>query len=91
MLSVVRGQKLASTSMNAGGGCAETSAFLITFILLGKYLEASAKGRTSEAITKLFSRIPPVAILLHKGPDGEILKEEVVESSLVHRGDLLKV
>lgn len=77
--------------MNAGGGCAETSAFLITFILLGKYLEASAKGRTSEAITKLFSRIPPVAILLHKGPDGEILKEEVVESSLVHRGDLLKV
>eukprot|EP00884_Botryococcus_braunii_P009380 jgi/Botrbrau1/18443/Bobra.0072s0030.1 len=69
----------------------ETSAFLITFILLGKYLEASAKGRTSEAITKLFTRIPPVAILLHTGPDGEVMKEETVETSLIHRGDLLKV
>jgi hypothetical protein len=70
---------------------AETSAFLITFILLGKYLEASAKGRTSEAITKLLTRLPPVAILLTKGPDGEVVKEETVETSLIHRGDLLKV
>ncbi|MFX0094052.1 MAG: heavy metal translocating P-type ATPase [Candidatus Hodarchaeota archaeon] len=31
----------------------ETSALLITFVLLGKYLEAQAKGRTSEAIKKL--------------------------------------
>jgi hypothetical protein len=69
----------------------ETSAFLITFILLGKYLEASAKGRTSEAITKLFNRIPPVAILLHTAPDGQVIKEETVQTSLIHRGDLLKV
>lgn len=33
----------------------ETSAMLITFILLGKYLEYVAKGRTSEAIKKLMS------------------------------------
>ncbi len=31
----------------------ETAAFLITFVLLGKYLESKAKGRTSEAIKKL--------------------------------------
>src|SRR5699024_8081465 len=31
----------------------ETGAILITLILFGKYLEASAKGRTTEAITKL--------------------------------------
>src|SRR5699024_12327970 len=31
----------------------ETSAILITLILFGKYLEASAKGRITEAITKL--------------------------------------
>ncbi|MBM4430413.1 MAG: heavy metal translocating P-type ATPase, partial [Chloroflexi bacterium] len=31
----------------------ETAAFLITFVLLGKWLEAKAKGRTSEAIQKL--------------------------------------
>src|SRR3990167_5216053 len=31
----------------------ETTAFLITFVILGKWLEAKAKGRTSEAIKKL--------------------------------------
>lgn len=31
----------------------ETAAFLITFVLLGKLLEAKAKGRTSDAIKKL--------------------------------------
>ena len=30
----------------------ETAAFLITFVILGKFLEAKAKGRTSEAIPK---------------------------------------
>lgn len=31
----------------------ETSAMIITLILMGKYLECSAKGKTSEAITKV--------------------------------------
>lgn len=31
----------------------EGASTLITFVVLGKYLEAQAKGRTSEAITKL--------------------------------------
>ena len=31
----------------------ETSAMIITLILLGKYLECAAKGKTSEAITKV--------------------------------------
>ncbi|HBQ86895.1 MAG TPA: hypothetical protein DD811_10515, partial [Syntrophomonas sp.] len=33
----------------------EAAAIIITLILLGKYLEAVAKGRTSEAIKKLMS------------------------------------
>ena len=38
----------------------ETAAFLITFVILGKFLEAKAKGRTGEAIKKLmgFKRKP---------------------------------
>ena len=35
----------------------ETSAMIITFILMGKYLECAAKGRTSEAITKVRLRV----------------------------------
>lgn len=39
----------------------------MTFILLGKYLEASAKGRTSEAIQALLTLAPPTALLLEGG------------------------
>lgn len=39
----------------------------VTFILLGKYLEASAKGRTSEAIQALLTLAPPTALLLEGG------------------------
>ena len=42
----------------------------VTFILLGKYLEASAKGRTSEAIQALLTLGPPTALLL-EGGEGE--------------------
>lgn len=44
----------------------ETAAMLITLILLGKYLEASAKTRTSDAITKLMNLAPMQAVLLRK-------------------------
>ena len=42
----------------------------MTFILLGKYLEASAKGRTSEAIQALLTLAPPTALLLEGGGSG---------------------
>ncbi|KAK9840963.1 hypothetical protein WJX81_002856 [Elliptochloris bilobata] len=45
----------------------ETAAMLVTFILLGKYLEASAKGRTSEAIQALLTLAPATALLLEGG------------------------
>eukprot|EP00850_Spirogloea_muscicola_P012848 SM000085S23198 [mRNA] locus=s85:5921:11382:- [translate_table: standard] len=41
----------------------ETSAMLICFILLGKYLEALARGKTSAAMTKLLQLAPPTATL----------------------------
>ena len=42
--------------------CFETSAMLITFILLGKWLETSVKGKASEAISKLITLQPPTAL-----------------------------
>ena len=45
----------------------ETSAMLITFILMGKYLEARAKGKTSQAIVKLLALSPPEAIVVELG------------------------
>ena len=75
----------------------ETSAMLITFILLGKYLEASAKGKTSEAIGALLNLTPPTAILLEEGDvvegtdAGKGQSEKEVPTTLIHRGDLLKV
>lgn len=45
----------------------ETSAMLITFVLLGKYLETLAKGKTSDAIKKLIELSPASALLLIKG------------------------
>lgn len=69
----------------------ETAAMLITFILLGKYLEASAKGKTSDAITKLLTLTPPTALLLTLDKMGEVVAEEEVHTALIHRGDLIKV
>ncbi|KAI8818230.1 E1-E2 ATPase-domain-containing protein [Fimicolochytrium jonesii] len=70
----------------------ETSVLLIFFILLGKYLEAFAKGKTSEAITKLMSLAPNTATLvtLEEG-SGRVVKEEVVDIALVQVNDILKV
>ena len=63
----------------------------------GKYLEASAKGKTSEAIGALLNLTPPTAILLEEGSAeegkaaGKIEIEKEVPTTLIHRGDMLKV
>ena len=41
----------------------ETAAMLISFLLLGKYLEARARGKATEAITRLLSLQPSAALL----------------------------
>jgi Cu+-exporting ATPase len=63
----------------------ETSAVLITLVILGKYLEAVAKGRTSEAISKLMGLAPKQATIIRKG------REMVVAASSVLAGDLVIV
>jgi P-type Cu+ transporter len=62
----------------------ETSAILITLILLGKLFEAKAKGRSSEAIKKLMGLQAKTAIIERDGMEQEVSLEEVVVGDVVH-------
>ena len=55
----------------------EVAALLIAFILLGKYLEAIAKGKTSEAIKKLIGLQPKTALVIRNKKEIEIPIAEV--------------
>jgi Cu+-exporting ATPase len=61
----------------------EVSASLITLVVLGKYLEAVAKGRTSEAIRRLMDLSPKMAHVIRKGRELEIPSSEVLIGDLV--------
>jgi Cu+-exporting ATPase len=55
----------------------DTSAAIIALILLGRFLEARARGRTSEAIKKLIGMQPKTALVIREGEETEIPVEEV--------------
>ncbi len=61
----------------------EASATIITLILLGKYLEAIAKGKTSEAIKKLVGLQPKTAIVVRDGAEIEISVEDVKVGDII--------
>lgn len=61
----------------------ETAAFLITFVVLGKWLEARAKGGTSEAIKKLMGLQPKTARVIRAGIEKDISLDEVVVGDIV--------
>jgi P-type Cu+ transporter len=69
----------------AGHQYFETSAVLITLVIVGKYLEAIAKGKTSEAITKLMKIGAKTATLIRNG------KEVKIPIDDVQRGDKIIV
>ncbi len=61
----------------------EASAAIITLILLGKFLEALAKGRTSEAIKKLMGLQAKTARVVRNGEELELAIAEVVPGDIV--------
>lgn len=61
----------------------ETAAVIITLIVLGKYLEARAKGRTSQAIRALLSLQPKNARVLRDGQEVEIPVDQVQVGDLL--------
>lgn len=71
----------------------ETAAFLITFVILGKWLEAKAKGRTSEAIKKLMGLQAKTARVIRNGLTLDIPVDQVVggDTIVVRPGEKVPV
>lgn len=61
----------------------ESAAVILALITLGKFLEARAKGKTSDAIKKLMDLSPKTAIVERDGQDIEIPVEEVVKGDII--------
>ncbi|XP_016496041.1 copper-transporting ATPase RAN1-like isoform X1 [Nicotiana tabacum] len=75
----------------------ETSAMLITFVLLGEYLETLATGKTSDAIRKLVELTPvPTRFCRSEmryttGKCGGVIGQREIDALLIQPGDVLKV
>ncbi|MFA5629054.1 MAG: heavy metal translocating P-type ATPase [Dehalococcoidales bacterium] len=61
----------------------DTSAMIIVLILLGRFLEARAKGRTSEAIKKLINLKPKTAGVIRNGQELQIPVDEVLVGDII--------
>lgn len=58
-------------------GYFETGAFIVSFICLGKWLEARARGRAGDAIARLLELTPPTAVVECDGSLVEVNAAEV--------------
>jgi len=61
----------------------ESAAIILTALIMGKYLEAIAKGRTSDSIAKLIGLQPKTARVIRDGKEQDILIDEVVVGDIV--------
>jgi len=61
----------------------DTSAMIVALILLGRFLEARAKGRTSEAIKKLIGMQSKTALVVRDGNEIEIPVDDVQVGDLI--------
>jgi len=61
----------------------ESAALLTAFIILGKWLEALTRGRTSDAIRRLMALQPKIARVIRDGKEIEVAADEVLENDLV--------
>ena len=61
----------------------ETGAVVITLVVLGRWLEARARGRTSEAISRLVSLAPRTARVVREGRELDVPTTEVGVGDLV--------
>lgn len=61
----------------------ESAAVILALITLGKFLEARAKGRTSDAIKKLMDLSPKTALVERNGIEAEIPVEDVIKGDTI--------
>ncbi|HHU06674.1 MAG TPA: heavy metal translocating P-type ATPase [Clostridiales bacterium] len=61
----------------------ESAAIVVTLVMLGKYLEAFSKGKTSEAIEKLTELAPDKATIEKNGKQLEISTSELTVGDIV--------
>jgi Cu+-exporting ATPase len=61
----------------------DTSAMIIALILLGRFLEARARGQTSEALKRLIGLQPKTALVIREGEQREISVEDVRVGDLI--------
>jgi Cu+-exporting ATPase len=61
----------------------DTASVIIALILLGRFLEARARGQTSEAIKKLIGLKPKTAMVIRDGKETEISVEDVQVGDLI--------
>ncbi len=66
-----------------GGVYFDTSALIVTLILLGRLLEARARGRTSEAIKRLAGLGAKTARVVRNGEEGDVPVEDVAAGDVV--------
>ncbi len=78
---------------NKPGQYFETSAILITLVIMGKLLEEIAKGKTSEAITKLMNLSSKLAIVFRNNKEQKISVDEVLvgDTIIIKPGDIIPV
>ncbi|KAF6255248.1 E1-E2 ATPase-domain-containing protein [Scenedesmus sp. NREL 46B-D3] len=70
----------------------ESSVLILVFVCAGKYIEAKAKARTSDAVRGLLRLGAKSAVLLTLGPDGEaVAAVREIPAELVQIGDVLRV
>ena len=71
----------------------ETSAAIIVLVLLGRYFETRAKGKTSDAVKKLIGLQPKTARVIRDGSEVDISLEEVMsgERVVVRPGEKIPV
>ncbi|MCE5187693.1 MAG: heavy metal translocating P-type ATPase [Eubacteriales bacterium] len=61
----------------------ESAAVVITLVMLGKYLEAVSKSKTSEAIKKLMNLKPKTAVIVKDGAEITVSLDEVAVGDVV--------